>query len=456
MKSKTIAKLTSIVLSLSILVTLCVQSVCANENDFNEQQILEDYSEYIYNKYHYSPLPVNELKIHQNYGEFNNYSIVSILNVYEDLSGVEVYRKIGGHTFKFPHSNLAYNIYAAGNGEFYEIGDAYDNGKFTSNDIEAIGKLTGYYTSETPEGILRGKLSEEKKAEIEKDFANSSIALSNPYTNNPKVSRYYCSFKGYDILIIDDFEAVECVWGSMEIAGYYFHFAYEAYKTRFFAYKDGVFIKMKDAYESGIFSEEDIRRISVACDNNGTKFKEDFSTWSASQIKYTVKNGIMNGVADDSFEHSRNTRRCEFITVLWRLAGMPSAESSHPFTDVDPRQTWYHEALDWAYENGIVNGVSATEFKPNARITREQMITMLFRFNKYEGHDVSAREDISVFEDSSEVSDFAKDAISWGYAEGIIAGALNNNKIYIYPDRSATRESTAVMAARYCYKNNKF
>lgn len=451
MKSKTIAKLTSIVLLLSILVTLCAQSICANDNVYSEQQILEDYREYFNNKYHHSPLPINELKIHQSYGEFNNYSIVSILNVYEDLSGVEVYRKIGGHTFKFPHSNLAYNIYAAGNGEFYEIGDSFEKGVFTSNDIKVIGELTGFYTSEAQNGILLGKPGEEKKAEIEKDYKDTRFP-----SNDPEVSRYYCSFKGYDIVIIDDFDMLACVMGSLEIAGYYFHFAYDAYSSRFFAYRDGVFIKMKDAYESGIFSEEDIRRISVACDNNGTKFKDMFESWSESHINYVVKHSIMNGVADDSFEHYRSTLRCEFITVLWRLAGMPSAESSHPFTDVDPRQTWYHEALDWAYENGIVNGVSATEFKPNARITREQMITMLFRFNKYEGHDVSAREDISVFEDSSEVSDFAKDAISWGYAEGIIAGALNNNKIYIYPDRSATRTDTAVMAARYCYKNNKF
>ena len=120
------------------------------------------------------------------------------------------------------------------------------------------------------------------------------------------------------------------------------------------------------------------------------------------------------------------------------------------FTDV-ANDTWYTKAVIWAKENNIVAGVSADEFAPNAAITREQMATMLYNFAKYMGYDVSNKgANMNSFADSGKISDYAKTAMQWACAEGLIAGTPVNGVVELQPQGNAERCQVASIIMRFC------
>ena len=138
------------------------------------------------------------------------------------------------------------------------------------------------------------------------------------------------------------------------------------------------------------------------------------------------------------------------VTVLWRAEGSPEPASATPFTDLKAK--WYKNAVAWAYENGIVNGMTATTFGPDASITREQIATIIYRYAEFRGDDVSARTSITSFPDASKVSKWAKDALSWAVAEGIISGTKSGNSTILDPKGNAPRAQVATILMRYLEK----
>ena len=142
--------------------------------------------------------------------------------------------------------------------------------------------------------------------------------------------------------------------------------------------------------------------------------------------------------------------RAMLVTVLWRLEGSPAISGSNPFTDL--KQAWYKDAVNWAYQNSIVNGTDADKFSPNGNITREQMAAILYRYSEYKGKDVSARADISAYPDADTTHSYAKEAISWTNAEGLITGSKEGNQTVLAPRASATRAQVATILMRYCNK----
>ncbi len=103
----------------------------------------------------------------------------------------------------------------------------------------------------------------------------------------------------------------------------------------------------------------------------------------------------------------------------------------------------------WAAHNGIVNGATPTKFNPNGSITREQMATILFRYAQKVGIDTSKRADLSSFPDSDKISDYAKDALSWANAEGLINGSSSSSGTYLKPQGDATRAQVAAILMRF-------
>ncbi len=130
--------------------------------------------------------------------------------------------------------------------------------------------------------------------------------------------------------------------------------------------------------------------------------------------------------------------RAMVVTVLHRMAGTPAVEGSHPFTDV-AEGVWYSDAIAWAYENKIVNGVDETLFGVEDSITREQLVTILYRFAEQVGVDTSGRNDLSEFMDAPSVSSYAQDAFQWAVAMEII----NGTKGSLLPLGYATRAQCA-------------
>ena len=139
--------------------------------------------------------------------------------------------------------------------------------------------------------------------------------------------------------------------------------------------------------------------------------------------------------------------RAMLVTVLWRYEGMPQ-EGENSFTDV-PAGTWYTEAVQWAAKNGIVNGVGHGKFDPDGELTREQMAAILYRYAEGRDLDVTARGELSGFADASTVSGYAKDAIQWAVAEGLISGMKNSGRLVLAPSGSATRAQVATILMRF-------
>ena len=167
------------------------------------------------------------------------------------------------------------------------------------------------------------------------------------------------------------------------------------------------------------------------------------SAWYHSAVDFAVKRGLMNGVAADRFAPESGFTRAMLVTVLHRAAGTPKAAAKAPFTDV-PAGQWYAEAVDWAFETGIVNGVAPDRFDPEAPITREQLVTILFR---YAGDE--ARASLDSFPDADEVSGYAREAMSWAIARGLVNGIARGDTAWLSPRGGATRAQVAAILARF-------
>ena len=165
--------------------------------------------------------------------------------------------------------------------------------------------------------------------------------------------------------------------------------------------------------------------------------------WYYDAVQYASQNGLMNGVGNGKFDPEGSMTRAMLVTVLWRYEGEP-AEGENTFTDV-PNGTWYTDAVAWAAEKGIVGGVGNGNFDPEGSITREQMATILFRYAQKKNIDTSKRGELSGFADSGKVSSWAKDAVQWTVAEKIINGSDGK----LLPQGNATRAQVSAILMRF-------
>lgn len=170
-----------------------------------------------------------------------------------------------------------------------------------------------------------------------------------------------------------------------------------------------------------------------------TQFRDVASdAWYYTYVSQVVSKELFNGVGDGLFAPEDSMTRAMLTTVLWRYDGRKEAAAA-PFTDVAATQ-WYAEAVNWAYETGVVNGVAETLFGPDERITREQLVTMLYRYaQKQEQFDTSVTTELSDFRDAASVSGYAVEAIKWAVA----AGVMNGDGGQLRPQGNATRAECA-------------
>lgn len=176
----------------------------------------------------------------------------------------------------------------------------------------------------------------------------------------------------------------------------------------------------------------------------------DPDDWYYLAVKYVDLFSLMNGTREYFFSPDVDMSRAMLVTVLYRLVGAPEVNGTTPFTDLSTTQIWYHDAVLWAYQNEIVNGTSSTMFSPDSTVTREQLTTILYRFTKWIGDEASSTADISTFPDCSDVSEWAREAMTWAYGEGIITGTLIGEKAYLSPKAEASRAQVATVLMRYC------
>lgn len=167
--------------------------------------------------------------------------------------------------------------------------------------------------------------------------------------------------------------------------------------------------------------------------------------WFREAVEYVYENRLMSGTGAATFGPDLATSRGMIVTILYRLAGSPAAGSS-VFTDVADGQ-YYAKAVTWAAANGVVSGYGDGRFGPNDPITREQMAVILQGYARLSGIDVSARADLSDYTDAGKISPYAREAMGWAGASGLISGTSATT---LTPAGTATRAQAAVILRGFC------
>ena len=172
-------------------------------------------------------------------------------------------------------------------------------------------------------------------------------------------------------------------------------------------------------------------------------------SWYFDAALYASSHNLMLGTSPTEFSPNITMTRGMLVTVLYRMNGSPSVSGKTPFTDVRTDE-WYSAAVLWAYQNGIVTGMSDTTFDPINNVTREQMATILFRYTKTAAPDkAKASADLSGFADAGSVNDWAVDAMRWAVGQKLIAGITLEQSVYLQPRGNATRAQAATVLTRY-------
>ena len=165
------------------------------------------------------------------------------------------------------------------------------------------------------------------------------------------------------------------------------------------------------------------------------------NAWYKDAVQYANDNGLMTGVSANEFAPEATTTRAMIVSILARLEGVTTAQAAG-FADVNDE--WYATAVNWAANVGVVNGYEDNTFRPNQPITREQLAAILMNYAAYKGEDVSARADLSAYTDQP--STWATDTMSWAVAEGLISGVTNDE---LRPQGNATRAQVAAILQRF-------
>ena len=172
----------------------------------------------------------------------------------------------------------------------------------------------------------------------------------------------------------------------------------------------------------------------------------DIDMWAHDSICFVAENDIMNGMSATTFEPETHASRAMMVTVLYRMAGEPDVSGlDNPFADVAP-SAWYADAVVWAASTGITLGKSATEFVPEADVTRAEMAVFLMRYAALKEQDVTKRAALTDFTDAASVPAWAVEAMQWAVAEGLVNGMGDGT---IEPNGCATRAQIATILQRY-------
>ena len=170
--------------------------------------------------------------------------------------------------------------------------------------------------------------------------------------------------------------------------------------------------------------------------------------WFFDGVKFANQNGLFNGTAPDLFSPDDAMTRAMLVTVLWRLDGKTAATKASAFVDV-PANEYYTDAVAWAAENGVVNGIGESRFAPEGEVTREQIAAILSRYAESKNVDTSKRAGLASFPDAGKVSTYAKDAMAWAVENGLVNGIKNGSETTLAPQGTATRAQVAAILARY-------
>lgn len=174
------------------------------------------------------------------------------------------------------------------------------------------------------------------------------------------------------------------------------------------------------------------------------------SDWHYPYVEFVFKNGYMLGTSTTTFAPNIPMTRGMLVQVLYRIAGSPavSDDQLNCFTDIGGR--YYTRAIAWAKANGIVAGISDTEFAPNAEVTRQDAICIFYKmYTVFFGLEDSSRAELSQFKDANSVESYAVDQVKWAVSVGMLSGMPEEDGLYISPRGSLTRAQAAAILMQF-------
>ena len=173
----------------------------------------------------------------------------------------------------------------------------------------------------------------------------------------------------------------------------------------------------------------------------------ELGTWYHEAVDYVVEHGIMAGVSATAFQPSGSLTRGQVVQILHNLEGKPEETAEAPFTDTAGH--WALEAIAWAAQNNVVAGYDDGTFGPEKLVTREEFAQMMYNYAKFKGYDLTAGGDLAQFPDAGAISDWAETALSWANGKGLINGHDNGT---IDPQGNTTRAQAASIMKNFDLK----
>ncbi len=211
---------------------------------------------------------------------------------------------------------------------------------------------------------------------------------------------------------------------------------------------DGTVEKLESSYDTerlaAVFKTEHFSTFAVVHEYS-KKFNDvNLGSWYYEAINTALKEKWFSGVSDTEFQPDETMTRAMLVTVLYNLSESNSTKTRTGFADVGPN-AWYAKAVAWAAENKIVEGYDGL-FHPNDPVTRQQMASILYRYDLWAGNVPSVHGNLTKFTDADSVAAWAKNAMIWATDAGLIRGAGDG---MLMPNGNATRAQVAVILQNY-------
>ncbi|MBR2593255.1 MAG: S-layer homology domain-containing protein [Firmicutes bacterium] len=152
----------------------------------------------------------------------------------------------------------------------------------------------------------------------------------------------------------------------------------------------------------------------------------------------------ISGIGEGKFGPNLSTERGMIVTILYRMEGSPKVDFENLYSDVKEGE-WYSDAVIWASSEDIAAGYPEGDFRPNQIVSRQELARFIYKYAEYKGYDLTKKDDLSKFTDSSEVGSWARECVEWAVGTGLISG-MGNGKLA--PRDTATRAQLAAILNR--------
>ena len=174
----------------------------------------------------------------------------------------------------------------------------------------------------------------------------------------------------------------------------------------------------------------------------------DLSAWYHSPVCYVLANGLMTGYNANTFGPHDPLSRAMVAQIFYNMEGQPEGDYEDKFPDVEDGK-WYHDAITWAYEHGVVSGYGDGLYRPEQDVSREELVQIFCNYAKAKGWADAEHADLSSFADDHHVADWHEVAMQWGVGAGLLGGKGGN---VLDPKGDAARAEAAQMLMNFCEK----